>query len=241
MPVYNDCSPPSPSSFLSLPHFSWLWCSYIKYLSKLKLQCSRSVCWFGGGARHWHVFISHTNKQTKTTLLVQTVSSFPPWRASVVPSFLRSSCWFAFIWNQIQSSVCYTSFHDVCLSIRLRMRTLLSGGARVHIGPLLDCGSVIAPVLWLRDQVRRPKGSAQSKFSFCLVSRLDLAFRLRLRPSLVWMMMCFSSLLETLESSKFYFPPVIFTVLLFFLLQISVKSLQLCYSNTCKRQRHVAL
>lgn len=60
----------------SIPSSLFLtWCSYIKYLSKLKLQCCRSVCWLGvcvcggggGGVRHWHVFISHiraeTNKQ----------------------------------------------------------------------------------------------------------------------------------------------------------------------------------
>lgn len=29
--------------------------------------------------------------------------------------------------NQIQYSICYTSLHDVCLSIRLRIRTLISG------------------------------------------------------------------------------------------------------------------
>lgn len=34
----------------SIPSSLFLtWCSYIKYLSKLKLQCSRSVCWLGGG------------------------------------------------------------------------------------------------------------------------------------------------------------------------------------------------
>lgn len=29
--------------------------------------------------------------------------------------------------DQIQYSVCYTSLHDACLSIRLRIRTLISG------------------------------------------------------------------------------------------------------------------
>lgn len=38
----------------SIPSSLFLtWCSYIKYLSKLKLQCSRSVCWLGGGGRWW--------------------------------------------------------------------------------------------------------------------------------------------------------------------------------------------
>lgn len=57
----------------SIPSSLFLtWCSYIKYLSKLKLQCSRSVCWLGGG-RRWRgstltcVYQSHScwNKQKK--------------------------------------------------------------------------------------------------------------------------------------------------------------------------------
>lgn len=166
----------------SIPSSLFLtWCSYIKYLSKLKLQCSRSVCWLvwgggGGGARHWHVFISHSCwKQKKRPFFVHSVlHSLTRFCTVFGVSFLRFWCWFVpYIWNQIQYSVCYTSLHDVCLSIRLRIRTLLSGWAHVHIGPLLDCGSVNAHRgLWLPDQVRRSKGSTQSKFSLVWFSDL---------------------------------------------------------------------
>lgn len=38
----------------SIPSSLFLtWCSYIKYLSKLKLQCSRSVCWLVWGWWWW--------------------------------------------------------------------------------------------------------------------------------------------------------------------------------------------
>lgn len=183
MPVYNYCSP--RLILFSIPSSLFLtWCSYIKYLSKLKLQCSRSVCWLGGG-RRWRgstltcVYQSYScwNKQKKT-LLVRSdclmLHSLTRFCTVFGVSFLRFWCWFVpYIWNQIQYSVCYTSLHDVCLSIRLRIRTLLSGWAHVHIGPLLDCGSINAHRgLWLPDQVRRSKGSTQPKFRFVWFSDL---------------------------------------------------------------------
>lgn len=80
----------------SIPSSLFLtWCSYIKYLSKLKLQCSRSVCWLvwggggGEGARHWHVFISHSCWKQKKDLSSSTLC-FTPWRASVQYSVFPS-------------------------------------------------------------------------------------------------------------------------------------------------------
>lgn len=165
----------------SIPSSLFLtWCSYIKYLSKLKPQCSRSVCWLGGGRwrRGWTlacVFISHTraeNKQPqKRTFFVHSgclvLGSLTRFSAySLFPSCASDAELYQTFEFKIQYSVCFTSLHDVCLYIRLRIRTLLSARAHVHMGPLLDCGSINARRgLWFPDQVSRSTGGTQAKFS----------------------------------------------------------------------------
>lgn len=84
----------------SIPSSLFLtWCSYIKYLSKLKLRCSRSVCWLvwwwgvvvvvEGLDTDMCLSVTHAENKQKKDLSSSTLC-FTPWRASVQYSVFPS-------------------------------------------------------------------------------------------------------------------------------------------------------
>lgn len=119
----------------SIPSSLFLtWCSYIKYLSKLKTEVLQAflLVFFDYG---WVVNGKKTETETKPkTYIYSSVHRGHSERlfafANVISLSSRSyyvSCSYDSK-DQTHYSFCYTSLHvDVCISIRLRIRTVISG------------------------------------------------------------------------------------------------------------------